>query len=1464
MGAVASASFLLAAVLGVLAVPTDSAAASAPTCPVFNGTTIGSAYTVPAAGVSEVHLKVSGQPGQGWKTVIPGFGGAPSPGTVDVKGGLGSQMIATLPVTGGDVVQAWRLPGGIGGVGGAWMPTDAGQLAPPGPPGGNGGDAQYITVTPPGSGACAQLVILAAGGGGAGAGTNYFEEGFSHPGFGGNADAGAGATGGGDGDQNDSIDGGHGGPASATGGGYGGAAGHTLQTCRDGNAGAWGGFMSGGNGGLGHEQGTNRNCKPGFGGGGGGAGYYNGGGGGTGWDNEPSGGGGGGSSYAMSGLTSVFQGPVPIETDPGPPSIVPPIDTYLSLTSSPNPSTLDQPVTFTAVVTTPVPSVQIDVGTVSFRNGNAHIGDAPVVGGANGSGTASFVTSSLPGGTNHMSATYSGFSGGGRLIRPTVATMLDQGVTPKITFTSTPPAGAKAHGATYLVTATNSAGLDIVFSIDPTSSAVCTISGATVTFLAAGTCRIHAHQYQTATVPWEVDAQQDVTVAAATVQTITFTSTPPVGANPGDNYVVSATGGASGNPVTFTTSSADPCNYTGTATNVVQLQAGGTCRIFAHQNGGNGFAPADAQQDVLIGAVPDTILIDSQPLAEAVPGDTYQLVARTGSFNLAVISLAPESVGCTKSADFAYGQYQTGANIAFTGVGTCILKISTAGNMPRISGAQSEFRVVVKSPQEITFTSPADQPRPTYGGTYQLSGIGGGSGNPVTLTSLTPTTCTVSGGTVTFLAAAFCQIRYNQAGSATYAPAPFRLSNIFVDRAPLSITPPNVTIAYGDAVPTSVEPVITGFVAGDDEASLDGPVTCAPYGPFPGVSTYSINCQHGGHPGYKITPGSSILTIAPAPLTIGAPDVTLARGDSLPATFTPTYSGFAPGESVSSLTTAPTCTLTTVVGGVGTYPIACSGAVGPNYAFTYTPGALTVTGAPLTVTAPAASFVYGESVPSSFTPEYSGFLPGESVSSLETPGTCAPTTAVGGVGTYTIACSGAADPGYTFTYTDSALTITPAELTVTAPTVSLVYGASVPATFAPAEYTGFVALDSASSLTTPATCTPTTPVAGVGTYVIACAGAVGADYDMTYVDGSLDITPAAATVTAPTRSVTYGPAATSVSLDPSVDGLVNGDTQSTAGLASVSCSTTAVVTPGSSYPAGSFPIACTGPAATDNYTVTYLPATLTVGPAPLTITADPKSKSYGQPNPTFTVTYDGLVNHDLPAALAGTLAFSTVAGGTSGVGSYVVTPSGLSSPNYTIGYVAGTLTVTKAGSQPVLATSLSPSVYGQGVTLTATVVPTPAGAGLATGTVMFKDGATTLGTATIAGGTASLKVAFQSVAGHTLTAVYSGDANVVGGPSTPLTQVVTKAPTTLVASPAARFFPTFTVTLTRTFDGLPLAGQTVSITTNGKKKYSAITDSKGQASFRPLGAIYLVVSTYSAAYAGNGNYLPVSATGIFR
>ncbi len=88
--------------------------------------------------------------------------------------------------------------------------------------------------------------------------------------------------------------------------------------------------------------------------------------------------------------------------------------------------------------------------------------------------------------------------------------------------------------------------------------------------------------------------------------------------------------------------------------------------------------------------------------------------------------------------------------------------------------------------------------------------------------------------------------------------------------------------------------------------------------------------------------------------------------------------------------------------------------------------------------------------------------------------------------------------------------------------------------------------------------------------------------------------------------------------------------------------------------------------------------------APLTVTANNVSKVYGTPNPTFSVSDNGFVTGD-GAQLGGTLTFSTAATITSPVGAYSVTPGGLTSPNYAITFVPGTLTVTTlAGSIYVL------------------------------------------------------------------------------------------------------------------------------------------------------------------------------------
>ena len=110
-----------------------------------------------------------------------------------------------------------------------------------------------------------------------------------------------------------------------------------------------------------------------------------------------------------------------------------------------------------------------------------------------------------------------------------------------ITFTSTAPVGATVGGATYTATATATSGLPVTLTIDPSASAVCSISGSTVSFIGIGTCVIDANQAGDANYNAAPQVQQSFPVGKGS-QTITFTSTAPVGATVGGaTYTVTAT-----------------------------------------------------------------------------------------------------------------------------------------------------------------------------------------------------------------------------------------------------------------------------------------------------------------------------------------------------------------------------------------------------------------------------------------------------------------------------------------------------------------------------------------------------------------------------------------------------------------------------------------------------------------------------------------------------------------------------------------------------------------------------------------------------------------------------------------------------------------------------------------------------------------------------------------------------------
>jgi hypothetical protein len=196
-------------------------------------------------------------------------------------------------------------------------------------------------------------------------------------------------------------------------------------------------------------------------------------------------------------------------------------------------------------------------------------------------------------------------------------------------------------------------------------------------------------------------------------------------------------------------------------------------------------------------------------------------------------------------------------------------------------------------------------------------------------------------------------------------------------------------------------------------------------------------------------------------------------------------------------------------------------------------------------------------------------------------------------------------------------------------------------------------------------------VTGAGTIVIRADQGGNTNYNAAPpVQQTLVVTPAPLTVTANDASRVVGQP--NPTFTAGFSGFVNGDTP--ADLAG----TLALGTPATAAsPVGTYPVTPSGLSSL-NYTITFAAGTLTITPAPLTVTANDATRVVGRPNPTFTAGFSGLVNADTPADLAGTLTFSTPADANSPRGTYPITPAGLTSPNYTITFAAGTLTVTPA------------------------------------------------------------------------------------------------------------------------------------------------------------------------------------------
>jgi YVTN family beta-propeller protein len=113
-----------------------------------------------------------------------------------------------------------------------------------------------------------------------------------------------------------------------------------------------------------------------------------------------------------------------------------------------------------------------------------------------------------------------------------------------------------------------------------------------------------------------------------------------------------------------------------------------------------------------------------------------------------------------------------------------------------------------------------------------------------------------------------------------------------------------------------------------------------------------------------------------------------------------------------------------------------------------------------------------------------------------------------------------------------------------------------------------------------------------------------------------------------------------------------------------------------------------------------------------------------------------------------------------------------------------TQTVQENTSTTVVA-SANPAFSGNSVTFTATV--NASGSGTPTGTVTFKDGSTTLGTAALnPSGVATYSTTSLTVASHSIAAVYGGDTINLASTSAPLSETVNAANFTLTPNPSSQ------------------------------------------------------------------------------
>ena len=258
-----------------------------------------------------------------------------------------------------------------------------------------------------------------------------------------------------------------------------------------------------------------------------------------------------------------------------------------------------------------------------------------------------------------------------------------------------------------------------------------------------------------------------------------------------------------------------------------------------------------------------------------------------------------------------------------------------------------------------------------------------------------------------------------------------------------------------------------------------------------------------------------------------------------------------------------------------------------------------------------------------------------------------------------------------------------------------------------------------------------------------------------------------------------------------------------------------------------------------------------------TVTVSAAAPGSGTPTGTVQFSIDGS-KFGSAVALAGGSATSTSIS-TLKLGNHTITASYSGDGNFTASTAPSfTQVVSKDKTATSLVVTVNPSVYGQSISFTASVVAVAPGTGTPTGSVTFSDGSTTLKTVRLTAGAATYTTTKLVTGQHTITAAYNGSSTFAISTAAALTQTVNQDHTSTVVTASADpsvygRSVTFTATVSAAAPGSGTPTGSVTFM-DGSTALGSATLSGGKARFKTT-SLATGSQAITAVYGGDGNFI---------